>query len=175
VLVCSHSYSVPFQYARMGVEAVLDSKMVEILYKGQVIARHCRSFVKGERTTLRDHMPPRYQHLFDSYDKEKLVNKAHQIGPSTVTWVENIFSLKGRPPKLLFHTVQGALTLAKEFGTDRLEAICERALTLKIHSYKALKSMLINGADHLPPLIPGTTKSHLPQCHENVRGAEHFA
>ena len=175
VLVCGHSYSVPFQYAKMQVDAVLDSKMVELFYKGQVIARHCRSLIKGERTTLRDHMPPKYQHLFDSYDKEKLVNKAQQIGPSTLIWVEGIFSLKGRPSKLLFHTVQGALTLAKEFGTDRLEAICERALILKIYSYKALKSMLINGADHLPLPIPGTTKSHLPQCHENVRGADHFA
>lgn len=174
VLVGGHNYSVPFRYAQMKVEAVLNTKIVEIFYKGQIIARHCRNWFKGERTTLRDHMPPKYQHLFDSYDQEKLVNKAQKIGPNTVKWVEGIFFLKGRPSKLLFHTVQGALTLAKEFGTDRLEAICERALILKIHSYKALKSMLINGADHLPPLIPGKTESHLPQCHENVRGAEYF-
>jgi transposase len=175
VLIQGHNYSVPFRYARVEVEAVLDIRIVEILYKGEVIAKHCRSFIKGERTTLRDHMPPKYQHFFDSYDKEKLLSKAQQIGPSTFAWVEDVFSLKGRPPKLLFHTVQGALTLAKEYGTDRLEAICERACILKIYSYKVLKSMLFKGADHLQLPIPGTTSSHLPQCHENVRGAENFA
>ena len=174
VLAEGHSYSVPFQYVKKSVDVALDTRMVEICHKGQVIARHCRSFVKGERTTLRDHMPPRYQHYFDSYDKEKLLDKAQQVGPRTVAWIEEIFSLKGRPPELLFRTVQGALTLAKEYGTDRLEAICGRAIILKIHSYKALKSMLVNGADNLPDPIPGTTESHLPQDHENLRGAESF-
>jgi transposase len=175
VLADGHSYSVPFQYAKMEVEVALDAKVVEIFHKGKVIAKHCRCFSKGERTTLRDHMPPKYQHFFDSYDKEKLLSKAQEIGPSTLIWTEGIFSLKGRPPKQLFHTVQGALTLAKEFGTDRLESICGRALILQIHSYKALKSMLVNGADKLSAPIPGIIESHLPQSHENIRGAEHFA
>lgn len=174
VLADGHSYSVPFQYAKKSVDVALSTRMVEISHKGQVIARHCRSFVKGEHTTCRDHMPPRYQHYFDSYDKEKLISKAEQVGPKTVAWIEEIFSLKGRPPRLLFHTVQGALTLAKAFGTDRLEAICGRATTLKIHSYKALKSMLVHGADNLPELAPGTMESHLPQDHENLRGAKSF-
>lgn len=174
VLANGHSYSVPFQYTKKSVDVALDIRMVEIFHKGQVIARHSRSFVKGESTTLYDHMPPRYQHYFDSYDREKLLAKAQKVGPRTIAWVEEIFSLKRRPPKLIFHTVQGALTLAKEFGTDRLEAICGRAITLKIHSYKALKSMLVNGADNLPEPISGTIESHLPQDHENLRGAENF-
>jgi transposase len=174
VLVGGHSYSVPFRYAKSSVDVVLDTKIVEISHKGQAIAKHCRNFIKGERTTLRDHMPPRYQHYFDSYDKEKLLSKAEQIGPKTLAWIKEVFSLKERPPKLLFQTVQGALTLAKGYGTDRLEAICGRAITLKIHSYKALKSMLVNGADNLPKPIPGTIESHLPQCHENLRGAKNF-
>jgi transposase len=174
VLIHSHSYSIPFQYARMEVEVALDIKMVEIFYKGQVIARHLRSYVEGERTTLHDHMPPKYQHLFESYDKEKLLEKAKKIGEETFTWVEVVFSLKGRPPKTLCHTVQGALILAKEFGADKLEAICKRALLLNIHSYKALRSMLIKKADQLPLPVPGSTQSHLPQLHANVRGAAHF-
>ena len=76
----------------MKVEAVLNTEMVEIFHKGQVIARHCRSFFIGERTTLRDHMPPKYQHYFDSYDKEKLSKQSQKIGPNTVKWVENVFS-----------------------------------------------------------------------------------
>ena len=91
-----------------------------------------------------------------------------------IKWVEVILNLKGRPPKVLCHTVLGALALAKEFGNDRLELICERALILNIHSYKALRSMLVNDADLLPFPVVGTVQSHLPQHHENVRGAEYF-
>ena len=175
ILIQGHSYSVPFQYAREQVEASIDIKMIEIFHKGQVIARHCRSFLKDGRTTLRDHMPPKYQHYFDSYDREKLLNKAKDVGSNMFAWAEVILNLKGRPPKTLCHTVQGALTLAKEFGKDRLEAVCERALTMNIHSYKAMRSMLIHRADRLPLPILGITQSHLPQDHANVRGAEHFA
>ena len=104
-----------------------------------------------------------------------MLSKAQKIGSNTFTWVENVFSLKGRPPKTLCHTVQGALTLAKEFGADRLDAICQRALILNIHSYKILRSMLVKGADRLMLPVQGTIQSHLPQDHANVRGAEHFA
>ena len=174
VLIHKHSYSVPFQYARMEVEAALNVGTVEIFHKGQTIARHLRSHIEGEATTLRNHMPPKYQHLFDSYDREKLLDKARKIGPEMLSWTEIVLSLKGRPPKTLCHTVQGALTLAKEFGFERMEAICRRAIVLNIHSYKHLRSMLTNKADQLPLPNPGIIQSHLPQIHANVRGAEHF-
>ena len=174
VRVMGHSYSVPFQYAREEVEAAVDTKMVEIFHKGKIIARHCRSYLIGKETTVRDHMPPKFQHYFDSYDKEVLLNKAKEIGANVSAWVEIVFALKGRPPKTLFHTVQGALSLAKEFDKERLDVVCNRAIILKVHSYKALKSMLINGADRLPQPIRGTIESHLPQHHDNVRGAEQF-
>lgn len=174
VLIDEHSYSVPCQYARAEVEASIDIKMVEIFHKGQVVARHCRSFIKGERTTVREHMPLKYQYYFDAYDREKLLNRAKDVGPYTVEWTEIILNLKGRPPKTLCHTVLGALSLIKEFGKDRLESICERALIMNIQSYKTLQSMLNRGADHLPLPLPATTLSHLPQQHANVRGAEQF-
>lgn len=175
VLVDQHSYSTPFCYAREEVEAAMDTKMVEIFRKGELIARHCRSYHVGGITTLLEHMPTNYQHHNDSFDKGKLLSKARDMGPNVSLWAEKIFALKGRPPETSLRTLQGALSLAKEFSKERLDAICGRALALEIHSYKALKSMLINGADRLPPPTQGTTKSHLPQHHDNVRGAEHFA
>ena len=174
VYIQEHSYSVPCQYARAEVEACIDINMVEIFHNGHAVAKHCRSFVKGGITTVREHMPLKYQYYFDSYDRVKLLDKAKDVGPHTSKWAEVIFNLKGRPPKMLCHTVLGALSLIKEFGNDRLEVICERALILNIHSYKVLQSMLNKGADYLPLPVPGTTISHLPQQHANVRGAEQF-
>ncbi len=175
VLVKEHSYSAPYQYARSKVDAVVGTNTVELFYKGEIIARHVRSFVIGGKTILYDHMPPNYQYYFDSFDKDKLLDKAKEIGPNFIAWVEVIFALKGRPPRTLFRTVQGALLLVKEFGKDRLDSISARALILNIHSYKAMHSMLVNRADQLPLPEVGDTQSHLPQDHENVRGAEFFA
>jgi transposase len=174
IIVRGHSYSVPFQYAREEVEVAVDTKMVEIFHKGRSIAQHCRSFLQGKETTTREHMPLKYQHYFDSYNKENLLGKAKEIGSDVFSWAEIILALKGRPPKLLFHTVQGVFSLVKEFGDDRVNALCARAVLLNIHSYKTLRSMLLKSADRL--LLPpqGTVESHLPQNHNNIRGAKHF-
>ena len=174
VLINNHSYSIPFSYARKEVEAALDVNMVEVFHKGTLIAKHSRSYIAGGQTTLREHMPPKYQHYFDSYDPPKLLEKAKEVGPNMLVWAEKVFNLKGRPPKTLCNTILGALRLAKEFGNNRLEVICERACYLNIHSYKALHSMLVHEADRLPLPMIGTTDSHLPQTHANVRGAEIF-
>lgn len=175
VLVDKHSYSVPYKLAYMKVDAAMDLNMVEICYKGEVVSRHVRSYAIGGKTTLAEHMPPQYRHFFESYDKDKLLIKAQGVGKNVFKWVQIVFDLKGRPPKTLCNTVQGALSLVREFGELRLDSICARAILLKIYSYKSLRSMLINGADNLPLPIQSSIDSHLPQCHENVRGAEHFA
>lgn len=111
-------------------------------------------------------MPPKYRHYFESYDQEKLLIKAQDVGDNVFKWVRIVFELKGRPPKTLCNTVQGALS-----GELRLDSICARAIIVQIHSYKSLRSMLINGADNLPLPIVGSIDSHLPQCHENVIGS----
>jgi len=174
VLIDQHSYSVPYQLAYMKVDAAIDINTVEICHKGEIVARHPRSYINGGRTTLAEHMPPKYRHYFESYDKEKLLIKAQNVGGSVFNWAQMIFNLKGRPPRTLCHTVQGALSLVREFGELRVNNICERAVRFNIQSYKQLRSMLINGADRLPISVESNTESHLPQCHENVRGARHY-
>jgi len=175
VLVGGHSYSVPYQYARSKLDVAASTKIVEFFHKGQVIARHARGYVVGGETILREHMPPKYQHYFDSLDKDKLLVKAKEIGSSFYRWAELVFTLRGRPPITLCRTVQGAIGLVKEFGKDRMEIICGRAILWNIHSYKELRRMLVNGADHLPLPETGDIESHLPQDHENVRGAEFYS
>ena len=44
----------------------------------------------------------------------------------------------------------GILRLGKTYGNDRLEAACQRALTLGSHSYKSLESILRHGLDRQP-------------------------
>jgi hypothetical protein len=64
------------------------------------------------------------------------------------------------------------LRLAKGYGSDRLEAACERALAIGAHSYTSLASILKNGLDRQAPQEPRDT-SPLP-AHPNLRGARYY-
>jgi hypothetical protein len=66
----------------------------------------------------------------------------------------------------------GILRLAKGYGSDRLEAACERALAIGAHSYTSLASILKNGLDRQAPKEPRDT-SPLP-AHPNLRGAGYY-
>jgi hypothetical protein len=61
----------------------------------------------------------------------------------------------------------GILRRATDFTPARLEAACERALTLKAYSYRAVRTLIQTPV--APPPSPA-----LDLAHENVRGAKYF-
>jgi hypothetical protein len=65
------------------------------------------------------------------------------------------------------------MRLGKSYGAERLEAACQRALTLGTCSYKSIESMLKRGLDQRPlPQQPQTPPSiH----HDNIRGPHDYA
>jgi transposase len=52
-----HYYSVPYQLVRKALEARYSERTVECFHKGQRVASHPRSHLKGRHTTLPEHMP----------------------------------------------------------------------------------------------------------------------
>jgi transposase len=77
-----------------------------------------------------------------------------------------------RHPEQGFRSCVGILRLAKGYGSDRLEAACERALAIGAHSYTSLASILKNGLDRQAPQEPRDI-SPLP-AHPNLRGARYY-
>jgi hypothetical protein len=64
------------------------------------------------------------------------------------------------------------MRLGKSSGDERLEAACQRALTLGACSYKSLESILKNGLDRRPlPPQPDTTAG---PAHVNIRGPHYY-
>ena len=55
----------------------------------------------------------------------------------------------------------------------RLEAVCQRAHTLHITTFKSIESMLKNNLDRTP-LVEPAASSQLPLLHENIRGPEYY-
>jgi hypothetical protein len=64
------------------------------------------------------------------------------------------------------------MRLGKSSGDERLEAACQRALTLGACSYKSLESILKHGLDRRPlPQQPDTTTG---SAHANIRGPHYY-
>ena len=56
--VDGHYYSVPFQLLHQRLDVRLTATTVEVFCKGERVAAHARSYVRGTHTTLKEHMPP---------------------------------------------------------------------------------------------------------------------
>jgi hypothetical protein len=64
------------------------------------------------------------------------------------------------------------MRLGKSSSPERLEAACQRALTLGACSYKSLASILKHGLDRHPlPQPPDVTAS---PPHSNIRGPQYY-
>ena len=101
---------------------------------------------------------------------ESLVRQAAKIGPNTATLVERV--MRDRP-----HTEQGyrssfgILSLARRYQHDRLEAACERALSINALAYSSVIAILKSGLDRAPPAT-GPIGPAPP--HGNIRGGSYY-
>ena len=164
-----HFYSVPFQFRGEVVELRVTSKTIEVFRKGKRIASHARSFTSGRHTTLNEHRPKSHRQYGD-WPPERIINWAKTIGPAAAQLAEVIMQ-RYQYPEQGFRTCFGILRLSKNFGEDRLEAACSRALAIRGFSYKSVKSILDSGLDQRP--LP--EKPHqLSIVHPNIRGAAAF-
>ena len=97
---------------------------------------------------------------------------AAECGPATAALVEAILTTR-RHPEQGFRACLGVMRLGKEYGAERLEAACARALALAAPSFRSVQSILRHGLDRRPPPGADATGS-LPTAHENIRGADYY-
>lgn len=165
-----HYYSVPYKFIHRQVEVRLTANTIEVFSHGVRIASHVRSTRKGSHTTVTAHMPKSHQEYLD-WPPERLQRKAEQIGVSTAQVITCLLERRLHPAQG-YRSCLGVLRLAKEYGNERLERACERALLIQAISYKSIRSILQKGIDRLPPPEPPTDPpSH---HHENIRGSKYY-
>jgi transposase len=170
VEVDRHFYSVPHHLTRRPLEARFTATTVEIFDAGKRVASHLRSPLRGRHTTVPEHMPSSHRRYL-GWTHERIQRDAEATGPATAALIEAILRTR-RHPEQGFRSCVGILRLAKGYGSDRLEAACERALAIGAHSYTSLASILKNGLDRQAPKEPRDT-SPLP-AHPNLRGAGYY-
>lgn len=173
VEVEGHYYSAPHDLIGERLDVRVSATTVEIWLRGKRIASHPRSRgkqSKGRHTTQPAHMPSSHR-AHAEWSPGRLIRWATKVGPETATLVALI--LRDRPhPEQGYRSCLGIMRLGKQYGDDRLEAACTRAVGVGARSYKHVAAILKNGLDRLP--LPESPKPANHVSHANVRGPAYY-
>jgi transposase len=164
---------VPHSLVGAEVDLRVTAKVVECLHNNQRVAIHARSGKRGAHSTTDEHMPKAHRaHM--RWTPGKLLNWAISIGKATRDVVQ--FQLTHKPhPEMGYRTCLGLLSLSRQYGNERLEAACQRAMALNSPYRKSVLSILQAGLDQQPLPQSATATEPITPVHDNVRGAEYFS
>jgi hypothetical protein len=114
-------------------------------------------------------MPERHR-AYGDWSPERLERWAEAIGEEVLTVIRNVLSGR-RHPEQAYRVCMGILSLAKQHGNRRLNAVCAKANEFGTTSLKRIRAMIaleVEDEEHQRQLF-----SHLPD-HENIRGANYY-
>jgi transposase len=168
--VHGHFYSLPSRLIREVVEARITDTTIEIFHAGRRVAAHPRSALKRRHTTTPEHMPSAHRR-YASWTPARLLSFAAQVGPSTIALVEIIMRTKPHPEQG-FRACLGILRLAKTYGEARLEAACQRGISIGARSYGSIASILKTGLDR--GFHDTAAPDVAPLLHANIRGRGYY-
>ena len=165
-----HYYSVPYRLVRAELQVRLTATMVECFQGGKRVAAHMRSSQKHHHTTLPEHMPESHR-AHAEWTSERILRWVGKTGAAAAQVAEAIIASRPHPQQG-FRACLGLIRLGDQYGADRLEAACTRALALRCPSYKNVKEILKQGLDKRP--LPEKAVSTPAIAHDNVRGADYY-
>ena len=164
-----HYYSVPYRLVGEKVEVRITASVIEIFCSNRRVASHVRAFTTGF-TTDPAHMPESHRR-HAQWTPSRIIAWAQKTGPHTAEMVEAVMA--DRPhPEQGFRSCLGIMRLGGHYGTERLEAACERALRVHSLNYRSIESILKNGLDKQP--LRGETPQRTHPPHANVRGPDYY-
>jgi len=147
-------YSAPFEYIGQSLRVRGGSRHIQVFTQDfECIATHDRSREPGTFCTHDDHLPP-YLVRGLRLNHDGCRTQAGNIGPATQ---EIVATLLDDPVVDRLYTAGRLLHLREEYGDERLEAACQRALAFGDPAYMTVKRILKTGRDReeAPP-------AHLP-------------
>ena len=166
-----HHYSVPFTLIGKRLKIIYTTLSVEVYHDLKRVALHNRNYKKHGYTTLKEHMPVNHQHVTEQrgWDGEYFEQQACTIGDSTLQIIRRVLESKIFYQQT-YNSCLGILRLGKQYGKERLEAACHRALAATVVNYGMIANILKRNLDKVPLTEP---VSPVPP-HEQIRGADFY-
>lgn len=164
-------YSVHYTHVQAQIDLRATAGVIELFLKGERIASHRRSFIKGKYTTLPEHMPESHRAM-QKWPPARLIEWAKSVGPSVGILTEKILS-SVKHPEQRYTSAIGLIRLGKKYGNGRAEVACARALELGSHSYRFVADMLKNNMDKI--MVSEDQQLILAAVEEaNTRGPKYY-
>jgi transposase len=164
-------YSVPHPLVHEAVEIRATANVVEIFHRGRRVASHVREYGRKRFITQPEHMPASHRaHL--EWTPSKLVAWGASVGPPVAELITTILTTRPHPEHG-YRACLGLKRLAKQYGSERLAAACQRALAIHGASYTSVHSILKNRLDQVPTVIDAPANV-VPLVHPNLRGTAYY-
>lgn len=166
-------YSVPYTLHKQRVTLRVSAQTIEIVNSNRErVAIHQRRFTGARYITKREHMPESHRYQADSswFDGKRYREWARAIGENTYAVIDAMLRSQ-HVEESAYRSCMGILQATKQYGNERLEAACARAVVLRSCTYTTVVNILKNSQDKLPAARP----SAAVPIHENIRGAASFS
>lgn len=164
-------YSVPYTLvgARVNIKATRDA--VTVFHRDRRVALHLRVDEAG-CSTLPEHQPAAHR-AYSQDTSATLMAWATQQGGAIHRFVQHHID-NHRRPALSLQACRGLQRLGREYGAERLQAACDRALRAHATSISSVRSILKRGLDATSHTQTDAANDDPLPAHENVRGAHYY-
>ena len=150
-------YSVPSSLCPPGrkVEVRVDSKLVRIYHKGQLIKTHLRQPRGGRATDPEDY--PAHLSAYTTRAPDGIRSKAAGLGPAVAEFADRLFD--GPLPWARIRQGHKLLRLGERYTAKRLDAACRRALDVDLIDVRRVERILVQALEQettpeLPTPLP---------------------
>lgn len=168
--VDDREYSAPDALYGLEIEVRLTSATVEILHAGRRIGSHVRRF-SGPPVVDPSHLSPARQH-FKFWEPSIELDWAETVGPYTKAFLAML--LKNiRAKESGMRKANSMKGLKKQYGIERLDSACARAIEISATSVSSVRSILRTGLDQQKRT--DSTVQEADFEHENLRGADFYS
>lgn len=163
------TYSAPFALSRQSVDLRITSSTIEILYRGQRVASHPRG--EGAIPVIDpQHLRPNDRH-FSQWNAEHELEWALSVGMHTQAFLQLLLGVTTIKEQR-YRSANALKRLAKDFGGERLEGACSRAIAIGANSLSSVRSILRTGLDQ--QRTPDSEPQEAAFDHPNVRGSNYY-
>jgi len=169
VTVDGCAYSVPWQLAGKEVELRISIGTIEVLHTGERVASHAKSH--GQTMVIKpEHMEEAHRR-FGSWNATSALTWAQTIGGSVAQLLQRLLEkTRGHEQGYRLNTI--FKKLAEDYGGQRMELACARALEIDAYAISSLRSILRLGLDGQPNSNNEIQEANLD--HPNVRGSTYY-
>jgi transposase len=162
-------YSAPSSLCREEIDVRLTTATVEIVHRGRRIGSHLRS--TGTTPIIDPQHQTANHRYFGTWEPGVELKWAAAVGPHACTFLAKLLA-QTKIKEVGVRTAGAMKNLKKEFGAERLEAACARAIEIEAASMSSVRSILRTRMDQQVRPESGIQEAAFE--HSNVRGSDYY-